>query len=48
MPKPKQVSGIGVCLNPECGEPIDDDRRWCCAECRDQWQRYQDAKVRNA
>jgi hypothetical protein len=21
-----------------CNEPVNDKRRWCCAECRDQYQ----------
>lgn len=27
----------GECL--WCGEPLDDDRRWCDAGCRDDWER---------
>lgn len=26
----------GRCLN--CGEPVSSGRRWCNAECRDEWQ----------
>lgn len=29
----------GYCL--ECGEDLDNPRRWCDAECRDQWERRQ-------
>lgn len=28
--------GVGMCLN--CGSEVEDDRRWCDAGCRDQWQ----------
>lgn len=28
--------GIGKCLN--CGDPVHDERRWCCAACRDDWE----------
>lgn len=28
--------GVGMCLN--CGAEVDGDRRWCDADCRDQWQ----------
>lgn len=48
VPKPRPVAGVGVCLNPECGELIEDDRRWCCVACRNRWQEYQDARRRNA
>lgn len=30
--------GIGMCLN--CAELLDDDRRWCSPECRDDWLKY--------
>lgn len=37
--KSKQViEPTGVCL--ECGEPVQGDMRWCCKDCRDDWQRW--------
>jgi RNA polymerase-binding transcription factor DksA len=27
----------GFCLS--CGEPLPDGRRWCNADCRDDWER---------
>jgi len=30
-----------------CGEPLNDGRRFCDAECRDDWQRDMDALRRN-
>lgn len=33
-----QAVGVGYCLN--CGEEINEsDRRWCNAECRDDWEK---------
>lgn len=29
-------TGVGICLN--CSEDVPGDRRWCCPECRDEWQ----------
>ncbi|MCL2076028.1 MAG: hypothetical protein FWH15_06270 [Betaproteobacteria bacterium] len=34
--RPAAPDATGYCLN--CGEPID-DRRWCDAACRDDWER---------
>jgi hypothetical protein len=34
--KPEAPQATGYCLN--CGEPIADMRRWCGAECRDEWE----------
>lgn len=31
----KPIVGTGECWN--CGEPVEPGRRWCCADCRDQW-----------
>lgn len=28
--------GIGICI--ECGVEVEGDRRWCSAECRDEFQ----------
>ena len=30
-----------------CGEPLNDGRRFCDADCRDDWQREMDALRRN-
>lgn len=30
-----QATGLCLC----CMMPIDNGRRWCCAECRDQWSK---------
>lgn len=37
--KPGGPSPTGFCLN--CGAALDEGRRWCDADCRDDWQRYQ-------
>lgn len=34
-PEPS-VQATGECLF--CGEPVDEGRRWCDAECRDYWE----------
>ncbi len=35
--KPVTHTGIGLCLY--CGsELFDDERRWCDAHCRDEWE----------
>ena len=31
------AQATGRCL--WCGEPVADGRRWCDAECRDEWER---------
>ncbi|HAJ72449.1 MAG TPA: hypothetical protein DCO68_10265 [Methylophilaceae bacterium] len=36
--KPPAATSIGECL--ECGVPIAEGKRWCCPECRDDWQRW--------
>jgi hypothetical protein len=38
--------GIGMCINPSCGEDIDGDSRWCSAACRDEWEAIQNRKGR--
>ena len=30
-----------------CGEPVPEGRRWCDADCRDDWQREQRRKTRH-
>ncbi len=35
--KPGGPKPAGFCL--KCGAPLDQDRRWCDADCRDDWQR---------
>jgi hypothetical protein len=32
-------SGVGMCLN--CGADVEGDRRWCDADCRDDWEKEQ-------
>lgn len=39
--KPK-IEATGYCLF--CEEPLEDGRRWCDAECRDDWQRLTPGK----
>ena len=34
-----ETTAKGYCLNIGCGEPLDGDKRWCNAECRDLWER---------
>lgn len=34
--KPAAVA-TGLCLC--CMIPVDNGRRWCCADCRDQWSK---------
>ncbi|MDR1423478.1 MAG: hypothetical protein LBI92_02560 [Azoarcus sp.] len=34
---PASPAATGFCLN--CAEPLLDGRRWCDAECRDNWER---------
>lgn len=36
----------GVCLAQDCGEPLEPGRRWCNAECRDEWEKEQAALMR--
>ena len=37
--------GIGVCLN--CGDPVEGDRRWCGAICRDDWEDREERRKQN-
>lgn len=32
-----EVQATGFCLN--CGEPVPEVRRWCCSDCRDEWEK---------
>lgn len=32
-----EAQPTGFCLN--CGEPLQNDRRWCGPECREDWER---------
>jgi lipopolysaccharide biosynthesis regulator YciM len=36
--KPLAATATGFCL--ECGEPVAEGVRWCCPECRDDWERW--------
>lgn len=31
-----EAKACGMCLN--CAEPVPDGRRWCDAECREDWE----------
>jgi hypothetical protein len=33
------IEATGVCLN--CEAPLAEGRRWCNADCRDDWERQQ-------
>lgn len=35
----KEAEETGYCLF--CGEPVPPGRRWCDADCRDEWEREQ-------
>lgn len=35
--KPAAIA-TGLCL--ECSTPVEDGKRWCCPECRDDWERW--------
>lgn len=37
--KPEGPAETGFCLNPNCGLEIESGRRWCDAECRDEWEK---------
>lgn len=41
--QPTPPAATGVCFN--CGAPLADGRRWCDADCRDDWD-YFDALLR--
>lgn len=36
---PEGPAATGVCLDPYCGVPLADGRRWCGPECRDNWEK---------
>ncbi len=36
--RPLAAVATGLCL--ECSTPVADGLRWCCKECRDDWQRW--------
>lgn len=36
--RPTGPEAIGICHN--CEAPLDAGLRWCDAECRDEWTRY--------
>lgn len=38
-------AATGVCL--WCGEPLTEGRRWCSAECRDDWERFDGGTCRS-
>ncbi|MEW5782753.1 MAG: hypothetical protein ACOY6N_01420 [Pseudomonadota bacterium] len=44
MPLPQGPKPTGYCL--WCESTLPPDRRWCDADCRDHWQRYQRADGR--
>ena len=39
------IKSVGFCHN--CGDWVHPGMLFCCAECRDDWDREQDAKKRN-
>ena len=41
----KPIEATGECLS--CGEGLDSGKRWCNADCRDEWQREQKSKRRH-
>lgn len=43
-PTKKDAEETGFCLY--CGEPLSKGRRWCDAECRDEWESEQRHKNR--
>jgi len=43
--EPEGPPSCGACYY--CGAPLKDGRRFCDAYCRDDWQREQDAIMRN-
>jgi hypothetical protein len=36
---PTGPAATGACLNPTCEDNVPPGVRWCCAGCRDEWQR---------
>ncbi|MDR3087856.1 MAG: hypothetical protein LBU45_07920 [Azoarcus sp.] len=43
--KPRGPEPIGACHY--CGEPLQPGRRWCDADCRDDWENEQQMKAQN-
>jgi len=41
----KECQETGFCAF--CSEPVDLGDRWCDENCRDDWQREEDAKIRS-
>lgn len=41
----REAEATGFCLSPLCGEAVDPPKRWCDADCRDDWQRHQRRKA---
>ncbi|HWO99754.1 MAG TPA: hypothetical protein VNL74_03920 [Methylococcus sp.] len=37
---PPEAEPVGVCLY--CGATLPEGRRWCDADCRDDWERVRD------
>lgn len=37
--RPTGPQPTGFCLNEDCEEELEGDKRWCDASCRDQWER---------
>lgn len=43
--QPEGPQATGECL--WCDEPVGEHIRWCCAECRSDWETYKTARDRN-
>lgn len=41
----KDAEETGYCLY--CGEPVNEGRRWCCPECRSDWEHEQQRRKQN-
>ena len=41
----KDAEETGYCLY--CGEPVKEGRRWCCPECRSDWEHEQKRRKQN-
>ena len=39
----RAAKATGECL--WCGEPVEQGRRWCCPECRDEWEKRNEKQV---
>lgn len=42
--KPVGPQATGFCLLRGCGEPLEEGKRWCSAECREIWELDQRTK----